>query len=140
MERGSEYIEARDLLKAIYVVDLEHVSKFWADWEGFERLVTQGKLANGATEKYLNRTFYLMSVQTFMERNSDSTFEFGRASQALIDMVAAARKTATSREDAGTPSSKDLLYAICSRDTELAGTLKASGLAIDKLAEAVNKK
>lgn len=139
MERGSESVEPRDLLKAIYVVDLEHVSKFWDDWEGFEGLVKKGKLATGATGNYLNRTLYLVRVQALMERNPDSAFEFGRASQSLLDVVAAARKGVTNREGSGTPSSKDLLYAICSHDTELAGALKASGLATDKLADAVSR-
>src|SRR5712691_95383 len=133
MERGSELVEPRDLVKAIYVVDLEHVSRFWDDWEGLERLVAQGKLANGATEKYFNRTLYLVRVQALTEKNPGTAFEFGRASQSLIDVVAAARKIVTNREGSGTPSSKDFLYAICSQDTELGGALKASGLATDKL-------
>ncbi len=140
MERGSDFVEPRDLLKAIYVVDLEHVSRFWDDWEGFESLVTQGKLANGTAEKYFNRTLYLVRVQALTERNPDAALEFGRASPALSDVVAAARKIVTNREGFGSPSSKDLLYAICSHDTELAGALKASGLATDKLAEAVSRR
>ena len=140
MERGSEFIEPRDLLKAIYVVDLEHVSKFWDDWEHFEALVSQGGLANGSKENYLNRTLYLVQVQALMRKNPDSAFEFGRASKSFLDVVAAARRTATDREDlVGTPSSRDLLYAICSHDTELGVALKASGLAIDRLAEAIRR-
>ena len=133
MQRGSEFVEPRDLLKAIYVVDLEHVSTYWGDWEAFERLVTKG-----TEENYLNRTLYLVKVQTLMEKNPGTAFEFGRASQSFLDVVAAARRTATNREGSvGTPSSRDLLYAICSHDTELGVTLKASGLATDRLAEAV---
>jgi uncharacterized repeat protein (TIGR03803 family) len=45
--RGSELIEPRDLIKAIYVADLEHVSSFWTDWEGFERLVTDANESQG---------------------------------------------------------------------------------------------
>jgi hypothetical protein len=139
-ERGSDFVEPRDLLKAIYVVDPEHVSKFWDDWEGFERLVTQGKLANGTAEKYFNRTLYLVRVQALAERNPDAAVEFGRASQAFLDVVAAARRIVINREGSGTPSSKDLLYAICSHDAELAEALKGSGLATEKLADAVSKK
>jgi hypothetical protein len=73
-----------------------------------------------------------------MERNPNSALELGRASQALLDVVAAAIKIATNRGDTGTPSSKDLLYAICTHDTELGAALQASGLAIGKLAESVN--
>jgi len=137
MERGSELIEPCDLLKAIYVVDLEHTSKFWDDWESFEHLVSRGELANAAKRKYLNRVLYLIEVQTLMKSNTGTAFEFGRASQSLVNVVAAARKTVTIREGSSTPASKDLLYAICSHDPELAETLKASGLATDKLAEAV---
>lgn len=141
MQRGSEFVEPRDLLKAIYVVDLEHVSKFWDDWEGFERLVIKGKLANAAEETYLNRTLYLVKVQALMEKNPGTAVEFGRASQSLLEVVAAARKSATNREGSiVTPSSMDLLYAICSHDTELEAALKASGLATGKLAEAVSRR
>jgi hypothetical protein len=35
MERGSEMIELRDLVEAIYIADLEHVQEFWNDWQGF---------------------------------------------------------------------------------------------------------
>lgn len=45
MERGSEW--PLDLIKAIYIAGLEHVSAFWNSWEGFERLVNEQKLANG---------------------------------------------------------------------------------------------
>jgi hypothetical protein len=31
MERGSEVIEPQDLIKAICIVDLEHVSSLWSD-------------------------------------------------------------------------------------------------------------
>ena len=111
---------------------------FWGDWEAFERLVTKGKLANGTEENYLNRTLYLVKVQTLMEKNPGTAFELGRVSRSFLDVVAAARRTATNREGSvGTPSSRDLLYAICSHDTELGVTLKASGLATDRLAEAV---
>jgi hypothetical protein len=47
MEGGSEWIEPLDLIKAIYIAGLEHVSAFWSSWEGFERLVNEQKLANG---------------------------------------------------------------------------------------------
>jgi hypothetical protein len=47
MEPGSESIEARDLTKEIYIGDLEHASRYWDDWEGFERLVLDEKLGNG---------------------------------------------------------------------------------------------
>jgi hypothetical protein len=40
MERESEQTEPIDLIKALYIVDLEHLAKFWDDWEGFEKLVS----------------------------------------------------------------------------------------------------
>ena len=54
MERGSEFIEPRDLVKAIYIVDLEHVSLFWNSWEDFERFIMSEKLAEGISQTYIN--------------------------------------------------------------------------------------
>ena len=38
MERGSEFIEPRDLVKAIYIVDLEHVSLVLEQLGGFRTI------------------------------------------------------------------------------------------------------
>ena len=70
MERGSELIEPRDLLKAIYIADLEHVSVFWNDWEGFERFVTSEKLAQGVSQTYINRTLYLFRLEMMSSENA----------------------------------------------------------------------
>ena len=63
MERDSETIEVIDLVKAIYIVDLEHVARFWDDWEQFEELVSNQRLGNGMNKIYINRTLYLQNLQ-----------------------------------------------------------------------------
>jgi hypothetical protein len=141
MERRSNIVEPCDLLKAIYIVDLEHVSMFWRDWEGFERLVLGERPGSRSSGKYVNRVLYLNQVQALMRARPNTAFEFGRASKSLLENVDAARKFAEDREGSGsTPSSRDLLLAIYSQDRVLAVSLKASGLAIDKLRRVVRGK
>jgi hypothetical protein len=43
-------IEPRDLVKAIYMVDLEHVSSLWNGWEAFEAFVMGETFGNGMSE------------------------------------------------------------------------------------------
>jgi hypothetical protein len=141
MERGSELIEPRDLIKAIYIADLEHVSAFWIAWEGFERLVNDQKLANGRSATYINRTIYLIRLELAMREIPEGVIELRRVSPTLERMVTAARKFASDRLGAATtPSSRDLLFAACSLDPELADSLRKSGLQLAKLAEAVTGK
>jgi hypothetical protein len=140
MERGSELIEPRDLIKAIYVVDLEHVSSFWSDWEGFERLVTRESLATGNSATYINRTLYLVRFEAISRENAGSFTALGRPSRTFQDIVAAARKLASERMGGPTtPSSRDLLFSACSHDSELSIALQESGLQLGKLAAAVKK-
>lgn len=63
MERGSDIIEPIDLLKAIYVVDLEHVAAYWYDWERFESIVSNQQLENGQFKVYINRMSYLIYLE-----------------------------------------------------------------------------
>ncbi|HTC92891.1 MAG TPA: hypothetical protein VK699_05510 [Terriglobales bacterium] len=139
MERGSELIEPRDLIKAIYVADLEHVSIFWNDWEGLERLVSSEKLVTGNSGVYINRILYLIGIDR-MSRESEGVTVLGRPSQAFKEIMAAARKLASERTGApSTPSSRDLLFCACSQDPELSAALQKSGLRLEKLAAAVGK-
>jgi hypothetical protein len=72
MERGSELIEPCDLIKAIYIVDLEHVSSCWTDWEGFEKLVTKERLATGISTTYINRILYLLRFDAMSREKAGS--------------------------------------------------------------------
>jgi len=138
MERGSEWIEPLDLIRAIYIADLEHVSTFWNSWEGFERLVNDQKLANGHSGTYISRTLYLVRIELAMRDIPDGFFGLGRASPTLQKIVTTARKSASERSGAAaTPSSRDLLFATCSLDQELSESLQKSGLQLAKLADAV---
>ncbi len=140
MERGSELIEPRDLIKAIYIADLEHVSAFWNDWEGFERLVNDERLANGHSATYINRILYLVRLELAMRDSPDGFIGLGRPSPKLQTIVATARKLASDRSGvAATPSSRELLFAACSLDPELSESLQKSGLQLAKLADAVKK-
>jgi|HubBroStandDraft_1064217.scaffolds.fasta_scaffold00198_12 hypothetical protein len=138
MERGSEWIEPLDLVKAIYIADLEHVSAFWNPWEGFERLVNDQELANGHSGTYINRTLYLVRIELAMREIPEGVIELRRVSPTLQKIVATARKIASDRSGAAaTPSSRDLLFATCSLDAELSESLQKSGLHLAKLAAEV---
>lgn len=122
MERGSELIEAIiepiDLLKAIYIVDLEHVARFWDDWEGFEKLVTNLSLGNGLSRVYINRMSYLIYLEMSLAASpTDKIRLFGSASPEFQEIVTAARALATKREGiASTPTSRDLLFCTFSHN------------------------
>jgi hypothetical protein len=140
MERGSEVIEPRDLIKAIYIADLEHVSAFWNDWEGFERLVNDERLANGRSATYISRILYIVRLELAMRDSPDGFLGLGRPSPTLETLVDTARKTASDRSGVPmTPSSRDLLFAACSLDPELSKSLQKSGLQLAKLSDAVKK-
>jgi hypothetical protein len=141
MERGSELIEPRDLIKAIYIADLEHVSAFWNAWEGFEKLVNDQRLANGRSGTYVNRTLYLVRLELAIRDSPDGFIGLGRPSPTLEKIVTAARKLAVERSGAvATPSSRDLLFATCSLDPEVSESLQKSGLQLAKLTAAVTGK
>src|SRR5215472_825929 len=97
MERGSSLIEPRDLLKAIYIADLEHVSKFWDDWEHFETLVSQEKLGNGLSVVNVNRFLYLANLYSLMKEDKESYSPLGAVSPALKGVFSAARRLASAR-------------------------------------------
>jgi hypothetical protein len=142
VERGSEWIEPLDLIKAIYIADLEHVSAYWSAWESFEKLVNDQKLANGHAGTYINRMLYLVRIELAMRDIPDgSFFGLGRASPTLQKIVTTARKSASERSGATEiPSSRDFLFATCSLDPQLSESLQKSGLQLTKLAEAVTRK
>ena len=139
MERGADTIEPIDLLKALYIVDLEHIVKFWSDWEGFERLVSNQQLANGQSGTYINRMQYLIYFdRTRASQGPNKINLFPRASPRLQQIVSAARALASEREGIPTtPNSRDLLFCTCSHDPELHASLEQSGLQLDKLKAAV---
>jgi hypothetical protein len=138
--RGSELIEPQDLIKAIYIVDLEHVAKFWDDWEGFEELVSTQPLGIGSRGGYVNRIDSLIHVQLAMRERESGLHRLGRLSISVQRILVAARKLAAERSDGpSTPSSRDLLFSACSEDPELSSALQGSGLQLDRLAEAVKK-
>src|ERR1700743_3500416 len=53
--RGAKLSEPIDLVKAIYLIDLEHVSKYWDSWENFEAFIIDIPLAEGRKLTYINR-------------------------------------------------------------------------------------
>jgi hypothetical protein len=137
-ERGSETIEPLDLVKAIYIVDLEHVSAFWNTWEGFERFVAGITLDNGQPMGYVNRTIYLIQNFLSVKDNPGTFISLGRPSEGIHRVVAAAAELASKREgSAAAPTSGDLLFCACLDDTELADGLRQSGLQLSKLEAAV---
>jgi hypothetical protein len=141
MERGSEQTEPIDLLKALYVVDLEHLAKFWDDWEGFEELVSNQRLANGQSKIYINRMQYLIYLEQIRASHEpNKIYLHPPVSPKLEEIVNAARALASKREGApSTPTSRDLLICTCSHDPGLRTALQESGLQLEKLAAAVGE-
>lgn len=140
MERDSSLIEPRDLVKAIYIVDLEHVSKFWDDWECFETLVSQEKLGNGLSIVHINRFLYLSNLYSLMKEDKQLYPPIGTVSPALKEIFVAARRIAAERAGVLTsPTTRDLLYCICMQDAELSAALRKSGLHLEELTTAVRK-
>lgn len=140
MERGSEMIELRDLVEAIYIADLEHVQEFWNDWQGFEKFVTSEKLGNGVTETFISRTLYLVRLELMSRDNPGSFIGLGHPSLAFKETVAAARKLVSERVGRpASPTSRDLLFCACSQDPKLSNALQESGLQLENLAAAVGK-
>ncbi|MBZ5507071.1 MAG: hypothetical protein LAO78_16565 [Acidobacteriia bacterium] len=138
MERGSDSIEPIDLVKALYIVDLEHLAVFWHDWEGLERLVSNQRLVNGQSKMYINRMLYLIHLEMGMMSEADKINMFGSPSPKFQEIVNSARELASKREGtSSTPTSRDLLFCTCSHDPGLRIALQESGLQLEKLAFAV---
>jgi hypothetical protein len=139
LERGSKLMEPQDLVKAIYVADLEHVAHFWQDWTRFERLVSSVKLVNGTSDVYINRTVYLLHVELMARQELGQFTCIADVSTAFQEIVNAARKLASERTGrARTPNSQDLLFCLCLLNSELSQALRDSGLQFDKLAATVD--
>lgn len=140
MERGSELIEPIDLVKAIYIVDLEHVTRYWDDWQNFEAFILKIPLADGRRVGYINRTRQYMNVHLAMRENPGQFVPFAPPSPEVQEIAFAARKLAHARggEDEQ-PSSCDLLFCACSRDHSLSEALQQAGLQQKKLEAAVRK-
>ena len=140
MERGSGLIEPLDLIKAIYVVDLEHVSKFWRNWENFEEFIASIKIGNGLKVIHINRFLYLARLYSLMSEEKQVYPLMGRVSPALSEIFSAARKVASARFGYPiSPTSSDLLFCLCKQDASLAAALRNSGLDLDALAALVEK-
>lgn len=133
MERGSERIESQDLIKAIYMVDLEHVVTYWNNWEAFEAFVLSNE------EGYVNRILYLVQVE-MIRAKMEGAQELAGISNSVLEIVSAARKLASDKIGApATPSSRELLFCACSLDSQLSESLQQFGLNFAKLAESVKK-
>ena len=143
MERDSETIEVIDLVKAIYIVDLEHVARFWDDWEQFEELVSNQRLGNGMNKIYINRTLYLQNLQLSVRESDPGKSQImilGSPSPKYLEIINTARAIASKREGAAAPfTTRDLLFSICSQDHDMLVALQKSGLQLKKLEAAVNK-
>ena len=136
--RGSAVVEPIDLLKAIYIVDLEHVSMFWDDWRNFEAYLSRLKLANGEEAGFINRIKMHLAGHLTAEMNPGQFFPFPPPSKDVHELVFEARSLASARAGRDVaPTSCDLLFCICSRDPEMSSTLQTSGLQMERLSEYV---
>lgn len=135
MQRESKVSEPIDLIKAIYLVDLEHVSKYWSDWEGFEAFILQIPLAGGRKVSYINRARELFEL--FMagrEEPGRQFVTFALPSLQVQEIVLAAKELATAHGRDLPPSSCDLLLCVCRKDQGLSEALQKSGLQLERLA------
>ena len=133
-ERGASVIEPKDLLKAIYIVDLEHVQAYWDNWEDFERIISGEGLMEGGSG-YINRTVYLIRVVIDQNEAPSGCFRgVGHPSEAVSRIVEDARTLANKRTRAlSTPSSRDLLVSMCAQDPSLSKILQDFGLNLESL-------
>lgn len=138
LERSSDNIESHDLIRAIYIVDLEHVSEFWNHWEGFEAHVSSGYPVANRSPVYINRVLYLVRLEVASREHADEFVTLGNASPSLMSIVARSREIAYARTgERQSPSSRDLLFSACMLDGKLSQSLEKSGLLMAKLKEAV---
>jgi hypothetical protein len=138
-DRSSELIQPLDLIRAIYIVDLEHVAGYWSNWEGYEQFVSKIRLGHGRPAGYVNRTMYLLRTHLAATENPGQFIPLGQPSKELYEIVMAAKRLAHERAGAEEQlSSRDLLSA-CSQDANLSSALQESGLQLEKLAAAVRK-
>ena len=132
--RGAKLSEPIDLVKAIYLMDLEHVSKYWDSWENFEAFVIDIPLAEGRKVTYINRAREQLKI--FMAgRDEPGTFvSFAPPSLQVQEIVYAARELAASCGRGHLPPrSCDFLLCVCRQDRSLSEALQKSGLQLDRL-------
>lgn len=140
-ERGSELIESIDLIKAIYIVDLEHVAMFWNDWRNYENVISDIPLVNGIKSNYINRTQKMLQLHMLGHEVPGQMIFLATPSPLLQTIAFSARKLAQNRSgEQELPSSCDFLYCACQNDPALSELLQQSGLHVDKLGSAVRSK
>ena len=139
-QRGSKFIEPIDLVKAIYIVDLEHVSRYWNDWLNYETFVTDIPLAEGKKDRYINRFYQALQLQLEMREVPGQFVPLASPSSDIQEIVFAAQRLAQARGgEEEVPSSCDILFCACSHDPGLSEALQQAGLQLEKLAIAVGK-
>lgn len=133
-ERGSKVSEPIDLIKAIYLVDLEHVSKYWSEWEDFEAFILDMPMLGGRKKPYINRTRLLFELFVAGRDEPGRQYvTFALPSQQVQDIVRAAQQLASARDRDRPPSSCHLLLCACRQDLGLSEALQKSGLQLDRL-------
>ncbi len=129
-----------DLVRAIYIVDLEHVAALWNDWEGFERFISSVVLSDGRHAGYTNRTLYLIQTYLAAMENKGQFMALGKRSKVVHEIVVSAKQVAGERTgNDEPPSSRDLLYCVCAHQPDLSRALQESGLDLGKLVTSVRR-
>lgn len=137
MERDSELVDLRDLLKAIYIVDLEHVIDYWGDWRAYEALVS-GPTLGTQSSAYINRMLQLIRIDG-MWRELSGSQRLWVPTDSLVAVVESARTFATTRlRSPSGPSATDLLFSVCNYDSQISKMLQDAGLQLEKLKRAVD--
>ena len=126
-ERGDKYLEPIDLVKAIYIVDLEHVAEYWDDWKNFEKFVLSMPLIQGKKHFFIHRQEYLFRYWSTARENPGQFMFVHTPSPNILEVAEMARELVESRGDENlAPTSCDFLYCACIKDSELSKQLHAS--------------
>jgi hypothetical protein len=137
-ERGQGSIDTIDLVLAIYIVDLEHVMKFWDDWTHFESFILNIPLIDGRRRVYLHRSEHLFRIWSAAREAEGKLTFYPPPSRGMLAIVESAQELVQARNEEGlAPTSLDFLYAVCSTDPGMSEVLQRAGLQLEMLEAAV---
>ncbi len=137
-ERGSSTLDVRDMLGALWIADLDRLSKYWRDWEEFEDFVT------AECRLHEPRWAYWLHIFEASQRQKKGRLHGGmlmNQSPSLVKVWREAERLAESRNDGDLRpvlTTEDFLLAMTRQaDTELSAKMVKTGLNVARLEEAV---
>jgi hypothetical protein len=129
--RQSLVIEVQDLVYAVYMIDLEHVARYWQDTEDFERVAALGRTIVPPRFVFCCRLADLMFHENFGVSGSSGSSEFN-------EVISHAKHVAQLRGAEAWVTSHDILWAILSQPgLEIAKSLLDSKIDVARLRQRV---